>query len=61
LSMTGLPFACGSVPPGTTHDYAIGQAGPSILSRSVTVIDFVPGGQQENQQDVVLLRRPVTG
>src|SRR5213078_3811205 len=26
------PFACGSVPPGTTHDSAIGQAGPSILS-----------------------------
>ncbi len=29
--MTGLAFAGGSVPPGTTHDYAIGQAGPSIL------------------------------
>jgi hypothetical protein len=32
-SMVGLPFACGSGPPGTTHDHAIGQAGPSILSR----------------------------
>src|ERR671919_287498 len=28
------PIACGSVLAGTTHDYAIRQAGPSILSRS---------------------------
>jgi hypothetical protein len=33
--MTGLLFACGSVPPGTTHDNAIGQAGPSILSNGL--------------------------
>jgi SAM-dependent methyltransferase len=31
------------------------------FGRTFTVTDFVVGGQQENQQDVVLLRRPVTG
>ena len=33
-SPVAVTIACGSVPPGTTHDYVIRQAGPSILSRS---------------------------
>jgi hypothetical protein len=31
--MTGLLLHVALFPPGTTHDCAIGQAGPSILSR----------------------------
>ena len=31
------------------------------FGRTFTVVDFVVGGQQENQQDVLLVRRPVTG
>src|SRR2546425_13236128 len=33
--MTGLLLHVALFPPGTTHDCAIGQAGPSILSSSL--------------------------
>jgi SAM-dependent methyltransferase len=47
-----------------TNDCYVFHPEPFVRAKfgwSFTIADFVPGGQQENQQDVILFRRPVTG
>src|SRR3989442_11642422 len=60
--MTGLLSPVALFLPGTTHDYAIWQAGPSILSKDVA---FGPDGNlyvtAQGSNDVVRFRAPSDG
>src|SRR2546428_10137436 len=50
FSMTGLLSPVALFLPGTIHDYAIRQAGPSILSRHASADDVVGPRHQGRRQ-----------
>src|SRR2546422_3553617 len=50
FSMTGLLSPVALFPPGTTHDYAIRQAGPSILSRDMGGPEMAPQTPQRSSR-----------